>query len=237
MTVVMARDEHGNALNRVHRKKHLLSGLLFCNRCGSSYVITGIDQYGCSHYKRGPATCSNNRKVDRKLAERHVLKTLKTSLYTQENMECFAKAYKAEQTRLYTQKNQEYKHLSTELKTVENKINNLVEALASANGSPAISKALNQYEDRLLELQNKMQETPTTPKPITLIPNLHDLYKSRLNDLQKTLAQEGISSQAAEIIQKLIGRVEVIPRGSDTKGADLKVIGNLKQALHISQAS
>lgn len=152
-------------------------------------------------------------------------------------MECFAKAYKAEQTRLYTQKNQEYKHLSTELKTVENKINNLVEALASANGSPAISKALTQYEERLLELQIKMQETPASPKPITLTPNFHDLYKSRLNHLQKTLSKEGISSQAAEIIQKLIGRVEVIPRGSDSKGADLKVIGNLEQALHLSRAS
>ena len=237
MTIVMARDEHGNALNRVHRKKHLLSGLLFCNTCGSPYVITGIDQYGCSNHKRGSATCSNNRKVDRKLAERHVLKTLKTSLYNQENMECFAKAYKAEQVRLYNQKNQEYEHLSTEVKAVESKINNLVEALASANGSAAISKALAQYENRLLELQIQIQAIPASPKPITLTPNFHDLYKSRLNHLQKTLSKEGISSQAAEIIQKLIGRVEVIPRGSDSKGADLKVIGNLEQALHLSRAS
>ena len=237
MTIVMARDENGNALNRAHRKKHLLSGLIFCKSCGSKYVITGVNQYGCSNYKRGSATCNNNRKIDRKLAERQVLKTLKTSLYTPENMECFAKAYKAEQTRLYNQKNQEHEHLSTELKTIETKINNLVEALACAKGSAAISKALAQHEARLLELQNKMQETPATQKPITLTPNLHNLYKSRINDLQKTLSKEGINSQAAEIIQKLIGRVEVIPRGTDTRGADLKVIGNLEQAIELTRAS
>ena len=35
----MARDEHGVPLNRAHRAQHLLSGLLFCDACGSPYAM------------------------------------------------------------------------------------------------------------------------------------------------------------------------------------------------------
>jgi len=31
----MGRDEEGNALNRTHRRRYLLSGLLICSCCGA----------------------------------------------------------------------------------------------------------------------------------------------------------------------------------------------------------
>ncbi|MCZ4283174.1 hypothetical protein O4H49_20520 [Kiloniella laminariae] len=150
-------------------------------------------------------------------------------------MECFARAYRAEQERLFIQKNQDYDQLSIELKALESKIDNLVEMIANGNMSLAISKALAACEETQLVLQEKIRNIPVTPKPITLSPDLHDIYMSRLNDLQKTLSHEGIRSIAAEVIQKLISRVEVTPRDSGAKGADLKVIGNIEQAIYLSQ--
>lgn len=40
-TFQMARDDTGNPLNRAHRRKFLLSGLLVCGCCGAGYAIIG----------------------------------------------------------------------------------------------------------------------------------------------------------------------------------------------------
>jgi site-specific DNA recombinase len=45
-----------------NRKKHLLSGLIKCSCCGSSYTISGKDYYRCAGQKeRG--TCTNTVSV------------------------------------------------------------------------------------------------------------------------------------------------------------------------------
>ncbi|HZB92749.1 MAG TPA: hypothetical protein VE397_14985, partial [Stellaceae bacterium] len=44
----VGRNEQGNALNRAHRRKFLLSELLVCGECGGGYTIIGKDRYGCA---------------------------------------------------------------------------------------------------------------------------------------------------------------------------------------------
>ncbi|KKJ75630.1 hypothetical protein WH95_17535 [Kiloniella litopenaei] len=50
---------------------------------------------------------------------------------------------------------------------------------------------------------------------------------------EKVLQQESIKSQTAEILQRLIGRVEVIPREADRKGVKLKISCRFEQALEL----
>ena len=51
------RDDSGNALNRAHRRKFLLSGLLKCGCCGGDFTILAQDRYGCATRRaKGPAT-------------------------------------------------------------------------------------------------------------------------------------------------------------------------------------
>jgi hypothetical protein len=52
------RYEGGNALNRAHRHKFLLSGLLKCGCCGGGFTIVGKDRYGCATH-RTKGTCDN----------------------------------------------------------------------------------------------------------------------------------------------------------------------------------
>lgn len=54
----MGKDASGNALNRTHRRKFLLSGLLTCSCCGAGYAVLSQDRYGCSTY-RSKAACTN----------------------------------------------------------------------------------------------------------------------------------------------------------------------------------
>jgi hypothetical protein len=44
--IVMSRDADGNALNRAHRRKYLLSGLLECGVCGGGFTIIDAVNYG-----------------------------------------------------------------------------------------------------------------------------------------------------------------------------------------------
>jgi len=70
------RDDSGNALNRAHRRKFLLSGLLKCGRCGGGYTIVGKDRYGCAT-RRSKGTCDNTSTVTRPEIEARVFAGLK----------------------------------------------------------------------------------------------------------------------------------------------------------------
>jgi len=54
----IGRTDDGQALNRAHRRRFLLSGLLKCGLCGGGYTIVGKDRYGCAT-RRAKGTCAN----------------------------------------------------------------------------------------------------------------------------------------------------------------------------------
>ncbi|MCV9940695.1 recombinase family protein [Boseaceae bacterium BT-24-1] len=56
----MSRDEAGNALNRAHRRRYLLSGLLNCGCCGAGYTLVAAGRYGCAG-RRSKGLCQNDR--------------------------------------------------------------------------------------------------------------------------------------------------------------------------------
>ena len=66
------RDAGGNALNRVHRRRFLLSGLLKCGCCAGGFTIVAQDRYGCAAH-RSKGTCNNNATVSRQEIEERVL--------------------------------------------------------------------------------------------------------------------------------------------------------------------
>jgi site-specific DNA recombinase len=69
-------DEQGNALNRAHRRRYLLSGLIVCGCCGGAYTIVGPDRYGCAT-RRSKGTCSNTLRIGRNEIEARVLEALR----------------------------------------------------------------------------------------------------------------------------------------------------------------
>jgi hypothetical protein len=79
--IEIARDDAGNALNRVHRRTFLLTGLLACGCCEGGYTIIAQDRYGCAT-RRGRATCHNGASISRQRIEARVLVALKSSLLT-----------------------------------------------------------------------------------------------------------------------------------------------------------
>ena len=54
--IEVGKDDAGNALNRAHRRKFLLSELLVCGECGGRYTVVGRDRYSCAT-RRAKGTC------------------------------------------------------------------------------------------------------------------------------------------------------------------------------------
>ena len=67
----MGRDENGQALNRTHRAKPLLSGLIYCGACGAPFAMRDAKHYGCRNF-RSKGTCTNRRLIARADLERTV---------------------------------------------------------------------------------------------------------------------------------------------------------------------
>ena len=47
----MAHDEARISLNRAHRRRFPLSGMLTCGCCGGGYTIMANNRYGCSGHR------------------------------------------------------------------------------------------------------------------------------------------------------------------------------------------
>ena len=77
------------------RPKSLLSGLLACGECGSSFSIVRPGKYGCSaHREKG--TCENGRQIARDVLERRVLAGIKERLLNSDFLTEFTREFHRE---------------------------------------------------------------------------------------------------------------------------------------------
>jgi DNA invertase Pin-like site-specific DNA recombinase len=95
----IGRNGEGNALNRAHRRRYLLSGLLVCGCCGGGYTIVGPDRYGCAT-RRSKGTCSNTLAIGRNEIEARVLEGLRERMMAPKLVPAFIDEFKAEFHRL-----------------------------------------------------------------------------------------------------------------------------------------
>ena len=95
----MGKDATGSALNRTHRRRFLLSGLLTCGCCGGGYTVMAQDRYGCAT-RRGKGTRDNTKTIDRRRIEGRVLRALRDRLLTPDVVDEFVRTFEAEMAAL-----------------------------------------------------------------------------------------------------------------------------------------
>jgi hypothetical protein len=187
LSFAMARDAAGNALNRAHRRKFLLSGLLVCGACGGGYTTMAKDRYGCAvHRSRG--TCGIDRTVGRLEIERRVLNGLKHRLLAPELFEAFARAYQAEANRLAQTAVAARAGLEGRLAAVERKIAGLVRAIKDGLYQPVMKERMATLEAEKAQLQAELSAR-TEPAAVALHPNLPLLYRKKVEELEPLLAE------------------------------------------------
>ena len=223
------RDENGNALNRAHRRRFLLSGLLKCGQCGGGFTIVAQDRYGCAT-RRSKGTCTNHATVTRQDIEARVLAGLKERLMAPELVREFIRAFREEANRTRAERELQFGSDRRLLETVERKISGIVAAVEEGNYSRALGNRLSDLENQQETLRARLNEAP--PSKVRLHPRLAEIYAEKVQQLENALNDPDIRHEAAEVLRGLIDRIELRPR-SDSKGLDALLHGDLAEILSL----
>jgi hypothetical protein len=199
----MGRDADGNALNRMHRRRFLLGGLLACGHCGGGYTVIGKDRYGCAT-RRSKGTCDNARTITRQRIEQRVLSGLKDRLLAPELVAEFVRAFAEEMANLQRQAASEHGRLREELADVERRLEGVMRAIEGGAWSETLNKRLSDLEPRKADLLSRRARQPSSAPVIRLHPNTAELYPAKVADLEAALNAPGTEPDAAEALRVLI---------------------------------
>jgi hypothetical protein len=181
--ITMTRNADGHTLNRTHRRKFLLSGLLECGVCGGGFTIIDAANYGCAT-RRCKGTCSNDLKVRRVELERRVLDGLRERLLAPELVEEFARAFQEEVNRLAAEKTRHCAEDQGQLEAVKRKIATIIRAIEDGMYQPSMKERMDELEAEKALLEERLATAPEPPK-IRLHPNLAGLYREKVVALDR----------------------------------------------------
>ena len=228
---VMGRDASGNALNRAHRQRYLLSGMLRCGCCGGGFTIVAKDRYGCAT-RRGKGTCTNARTIAREELEQRILRCIRERLVTPDLIAEFTKAYEAEIRRLNREVDKREQARTTELAQIERKIDAIVKAIEDGLYQPVMNQRLTELEARKSQLQKA--KNAKKPAPVSVHPNLSELYRRRVSELETLLVDPELRDEAMTLIRSMITQIDLVPEGDAGMAITLK--GDLAHILALCAA-
>jgi DNA invertase Pin-like site-specific DNA recombinase len=191
------------------RPRTLLSGLLKCGVCSGGYSKISAAHYGCST-ARNKGTCTNKLNIRRDHIEPMILLALRTQLMDPDLFKLFVEEFHAEVNRLRKQDHAEQDRISRDLTRTGTRIANLVKALADGMTSPAITAELDRLEEEKADLLRKKEALGSDRKPL-LHPNLAQIYRDRVADLEPLLAHDTLSTDAMDRLRALIDEVVLTP--------------------------
>jgi DNA invertase Pin-like site-specific DNA recombinase len=223
--IEMGKDEQGNALNRLHRRKFLLSELLVCGSCGGRYTVVGKDRYGCAT-RRAKGTCSNDKTITRQRIETRVLGGLRDKLMAPELVAEFIRAYQEEFNAAAKTAASRLAELKREAEAVDRKIAGIMAAIEDGMYTPALKERMKALEARKAEVEAEIAGSES-PSIVRLHPNAAEIYRRKVAELELALNEESIKAEAADVLRSLIDRVVLTPVAEAPDGIDARLHGEL----------
>ena len=230
----IGRDEHGNALNRAHRRKFLLSELLVCGECGGGYTIVGKDRYGCAG-RRAKGTCSNTQTITRQAIEARVLHGLKEKLFAPDLVAEFVRSFQEELNASRRTAKQRQDDARRELDAIERKMAGVLKAIEDGMYSPVLKERMQALEARKAEVTTTLNAAAEVA-PIELHPNLAELYRRKVSELELALNDDSIKAEASDILRSLIDKVVLSPAADAPNGLKAELHGDLASILSMCES-
>ena len=210
------------------RSRHLLSGLVRCQECGSRYAAVGRDYLACSA-ARGSGTCSNRQSIRRAALEGLIIDGLRQRLMAPELVEEFIRAFHKE-INLQRREDDALRGVKTrELVDVKRKLDGIIDAIADGLRAPGLQQRLDELEAQRIEIEQGLAAEPTSP--VRLHPNLAQIYRGQVERLQHALNDPEIRDEALEILRNLIEHVSI---GPAENGIEIEIVGEIAKMIELS---
>jgi site-specific DNA recombinase len=215
-------------------KKRLLTGLVKCGCCGGSMTIINRERYYCSA-KREKGTCDSSVGIKAVEIEERVLGGLKDILLGNEELiDTFVGEFKAEIARLRKQRSTHERQSQKDLNKINTAIKRCLKYVTEGDGDPGLVRdELRALEQQKKDLDHVIKSTHNETA-IEVHPNIAELYRKKVLELQTLLADETSRPQAMEIIRSMIDHIEV-HAGQERGEAEVILVGALAQILTFTQ--
>ena len=210
--------------------KRLLTGLVKCGACSGAMTIVNRERYYCSA-KRERGTCTSSVGIKAALLEERVLTGLKDILLGNEDLiVAFAEEFKAEVARLRKQRGTINRQVQKDLNKVNTAIKRCLTFITEGDGDPGLVRdELRSLEARKRDLE-RASSTSLEERAIELHPNIADLYRKKVTQLQSLLTDETTHAQAMDVIRSIIERIEV-HAGEEPDQPQVILVGALAHIL------
>lgn len=205
-----------NTNKRANFKKnsniYILSGLIYCGKCGGKYNgSTSIKVKNGVEYRNGFYSCCNrnslskcnNHRINQELIEKYVVNSLINKILNGNSIDTLVKNINIEYNKLKNTSPDEIKILNKQLKNVEEEINNIVDLMAKTGSEKLITKLeiLEAKEDDIkskLEFYSKNNDTDISYQQI------ENVFKNDIKNLQNNSKLE-----IKKVIQKYIKKITI----------------------------
>jgi site-specific DNA recombinase len=219
LAFTMPRNTNGIVLNRAHRQKYLLSGILRCGVCDAPYVAQGHGRFACSRHRRG-GTCENALWIDGQAVEARVLAGLKNKLLAPDLVAAFVEEFERELKVAQRQAAEKARDLRARVQSCERQIENVVAVVSEGRSNPALLKRLDQLEAEQADLKRQLAAAPLAGEVIQL-PAGAEIYRRKVEALALALQDDAIRIEAIEILRSMIERVVITPSSEGAPRVEL----------------
>jgi site-specific DNA recombinase len=206
--VIEATRSAHNAMNRTHRPRSLLSGLVHCGCCGGSYTLRGQGRFACSNHI-DTRSCSNGHSIARDKLEARVLEGLRDRLMSPEIAAEAIRAYVEESNRLNHARRASQSADRQELEKVLKAIKSLVTLATEGKGTRALVDQLLELEAQEDAIRARLAAAPTDVPDIH--PNISEIYRRKVERFAEALAHPEERQEAADALRGLIERIVLTP--------------------------
>ena len=193
--------------------KRLLSGLLRCGVCGGGMSIKGKDRGGtrviCTSFNNSKM-CNNNRSYYLHHIEDTVLSGLKSHLVDPSAIRLFLQSYQAERKRLAVDANRIRPTLERKIAELNRKIARLTDAMIDSNQPVSqFTGKIAELNSLRLDVEGQLRGLSEPKTTISLHPTAQARYLSLVENLAKTIRDDGAASSTADALRELIETVVV----------------------------
>ncbi|VEN74740.1 Serine recombinase [Candidatus Desulfarcum epimagneticum] len=199
---------------RQNSSRYLLSGLVYCGKCGAKMVGSSAKSgtffyYGCQNYlKRGKNVC-DMKLANRNEIERLVIGRIKTHVLTEDNLAALWRIVLEEISQKNKDVHQRVKTIDRQIGTLNQRLSKLYDALETGKlDIDDLAPRIKSLKTQIDEMQNKKEEIIRAKTEQTRPPFNQSALKYYVDDLADLLKKGSIVEQKA-FLKSFIKRINV----------------------------